>query len=105
MAQGDECVVIRRSAAAGIDVRVNAADRAEQSERLVNEVTAEVEQHTSALASRILSPLASFDLWAPALKARLIPSDPPECSLGDQAPQRELIGVPAAVLKHAQDDA
>ena len=48
--EGEEDVVVRRAAPSDVDLAVDARDRSEQGQGLVDQVGAEVKQHPAALA-------------------------------------------------------
>ena len=106
MAQSDEDVVVGRQPTTGVDLGVDLGDGAEQCERLVGEMAAEVQQQPSALAGGLrLAPGPRLGRRAPALEPRLVADDLSQVAAVQQAPEREVIGVPAAVLEHRQQHA
>src|SRR5215208_5763405 len=69
--EGEEDVVIGRAAAPEVDLAVDARDRSEQGQGLVDQMGAEVEQHSAALAwSGGLSPGLTAQLRSPPFEAR-----------------------------------
>ena len=100
--EGEEDVVLRYGALAPrIELRVQPARRAEELQRLIDEVAAQVEEQPPALRRNALPPSAAH-LRAPALEARLEPVHTAELVRGQQPPQRQEVPVPAPVLKHRQ---
>ena len=85
------------------EVGVDGVGRAEEAEGLVDEVGAEVVPQATA-GDRGLAP-ALADLRAEAVEAGFERQDLAERAIGDEAAQREEVGVPAAVVEHREDAA
>src|SRR5256885_10042320 len=100
MADCDERVVVARRAAAVLDLSVDIRCRPEETERLIDHVSAEIEQDAAALLGVCrLSPRTRPKLRPPALEARLIPKDVADDALRDQPAKGSVIGIPAPVVK------
>ena len=81
-------------------------DGPEQQARLVHEMHAQVEEHPSPVVGRhLFSPRAGSGLGTPALETRLVADHVTEGPVGDEAAQREVLGVPTAVVEHGEHDA
>jgi hypothetical protein len=103
MLEREEGVVVRRAPAPVQDLAVDVAHRPEQGQGLVDQVGAEVEQHAAALGrGRRIAPGLAPELRPPALEARLEAQHLAEPARVDQAPQGELLGVPAAIVEDGQ---
>jgi hypothetical protein len=102
VAQGEEGVIVDTGPrAAPVQLGVDVADGAEQQEGLVDEVGAQVEEEAPRLLrGRILPPPRLRD-GAPALEPGLEAMDVAELTLVDEAPEREEVAVPPAVLVRA----
>ena len=102
--QRDEGVVVDLSAGApDVDLAVDADRGAEELDGLIDEVRAEVEQHSAALEGiGRLAPHARPHFGTEALEARLEARDLAEGPLGDQPPERDEVAVPAPVLEDRQ---
>ena len=88
----EERIVVTRSPAAMVHLPVYLAHRAEQGQRLVDEMSAEIQQHPAALGSRgRLAPGLASSPRAPALEPRLVAEHVSEPTLADQATQGELL--------------
>src|SRR3954470_4253220 len=104
MREGNEGVVAHRGAgSAAVDLGIYALGGAEEEERLVDQVRAQVVEHAARLLGRIqLAPGARANLRSPALEAGLEPVHLAERALLDQLADREEVAVPAAVVEDGQ---
>jgi hypothetical protein len=87
-------------------LRVYRQRRAQQLERLIDQVRAEVEQQAArVLAVAGLTPLARVHLGPPALEARLEAHELAERAVRHKPPKREEVAVPATVVEDARHHA
>ena len=82
-----------------IELGVDVAGRAEQHQRLIDEVDHQVEEQALAALAGALDGPARLRRRPPALVARLEAVDGAERALAQQPLQRQDVGVPAAVLE------
>ena len=92
-----------RARASRVDLRVHELGWAEELERLVDEMRAEVEEQPARLGW-LLAPGAR-ELRPPAVDPRLEAVHGAERALADELPHRQEVAVPAAVLEHGQHEA
>ena len=84
---------------AAIEFGVDVARRAEQQQRLIDEVDHEVEQQALAAGARAIDGPARFGRRPPALVARLEAVHRAERAFPQQPLQRQDVGIPAPVLE------
>ncbi|MDQ1521702.1 MAG: hypothetical protein QOI55_2775, partial [Actinomycetota bacterium] len=97
--QRDENVVVG-AATERADLAVDVQHRSEEGERLVDEVCTQVEQHATSLrGGRDIAPRTRVGSRSPPFEARLKTVDPAESSLVQELAQRQLVGIPAAVVE------
>ena len=84
---------------AAIELGVDVARRAEQQQRLIDEVDHEVEEQALAAGAGALDGPARFGRRPPALVARLEAVHRAERALPQQPLQRQDVGIPAPVLE------
>jgi hypothetical protein len=83
-----------------IELRVHRASWTEQHERLVDEMTSQIEQQpTGVLRRATLAPVVPRGR-APALEPRLEPQGVPQCAFSQQTAEREKISIPSPILEH-----
>ena len=99
----EDVVLHLRAGASRVDLRVHELGWAEELERLVDEMRAEVEEQSARLGW-LLAPGAR-ELRPPAVDPRLEAVHRAERALADELPHREEVAVPAAVLEHGQHEA
>ena len=106
VAQRDEDIVLGGQPPASLHLGVDVGDSAEQRQRLVHEMATEVQQQPASLGGgQVLAPRARLGRRPPALEARFVADHISQVAAGEQAHEREMVGVPAAVLEHREQDA
>ena len=107
MLEGEEDVVVHlRAGPQPPQLGVHRGRRTEELEHLVDQMRAEVEQEPArVLGAPTFPPPVLVDHGAPALEARLEPRELAERPIGDQAPQRQEVTVPAPVVEDARHHA
>ena len=87
------------------DLGVHRVGWAEQVQGLVDQVAAQVEQHTARLVGVGGLPPPGRRSGAPVLEARLEACDAAQIARFDERPRRQEVAVPAAILEHRQHHA
>ncbi len=106
VSEREEVVVVPGQATAARDLRIYGRDWAEQMQRLIDQVAAEVQQQAAAVRGRVaLAPCVRTGLRAPALESRLVAQHVAQGAVSDQLDERQLVRVPAAVLERGQQHA
>ena len=84
---------------ATVDLRRPALGRSEQDECLIDEMSAQVIEDSSACADLSARLPRVLRMRLPPLKIRLEAEDVAELAVGDESPDREEVGIPTPVLK------
>jgi hypothetical protein len=103
MRQGDEGIIIDFDRwPAPIQLGVNVTGWAEEDQRLVDEMAAEIVQESAGLLG--CAKLAPATLWnrPPAIEARFEPIRLAERTFAQQSAHRKEVSIPPSVLKHGE---